>query len=438
MKHHATFLSCCIAVCLSLAFSSGKLAEASDSPARPNILLILADDVGIDAIECYGGTSYKTPHLNALAETGAQFQHCHSMPVCHPTRITLMTGRYPGRLGRPGWGTFPRREEKETLAHVLKKAGYATAVAGKWQLTLLKKDPKHPRKLGFDEWCLFGWHEGPRYYQPLLWQNGKIRDDVKDRYGPDVYCEFLIDFMERNKDRPFLAYYPMALCHAVTDDLKKPVPYAPGKDHYDTFAEMVEAMDARVGRLTAALDRLGLREKTLILFVGDNGSPRGSIIRAENGKYIQDPVVSMMGDRRVPGGKGTLKDTGTNVPLIANWKGTIPGGTVRDDLVDMSDFLPTLAELAGAEPPEGVALDGKSFAPQLGGSEDRHRDWIYSERKGVCWVRSQRWKLYSDGHLFDMVNDPLEKSPIKAGKDSEESAAARGRLEPAMDAVTKQ
>ena len=405
--------------------------------SRPNFLFFLADDVGIEALRCYGGTSYKTPCLDKLAQEGCRFTHCYSMPVCCPTRVTLLTGQYPARLGRPKWGTFPKSRNKETFAHVLKKAGYATAVAGKWQLTLLEKNPSHPQKLGFDESCLFGWHEGPRYYQPFIWQNGKIRDDVIDRYGPDVYCEFLIDFIERNKDRPFLAYYSMALCHDVADDLKKPVPYAPDKDRYDTFKEMVEAMDVRVGHMLAALDRLGLRENTLILFVADNGSPQESIIRAKNGKYPRDPVVSRMGNRCVPGGKGRLTDTGTRVPLIAAWKGKTSAGTTRADLIDMSDFLPTLAELGGIEPLPGVILDGRSFAAQLLGSDDRHRNWAYSESTRGAWVRTQRWKLYNDGRLFDIKNDPAEKRPVPTERDSRESAEARKKLQVAMKTVLK-
>ena len=420
----------------TLLFAAGA-TRANAAASKPNFLVFLADDVGLEALRCYGGTSYKTPCLDKLAEEGCRFIHCYSMPMCYPTRVTLFTGQYPARLGRPKWGSFPKKHNKETFAHVLKKAGYATAVAGKWQLTLLKKNPSHPQKLGFDESCLFCWHEGPRYYQPLIMQNGKIRDDVADRYGPDVYYEFLIDFIERNKDRPFLAYYSMALCHDVTDDLKKPVPYGPGKDRYDTFQEMVEAMDVRVGRMVAALDRLGLRENTLILFLGDNGSPRGSIIRAKNGKYLRDPVVSRMGERRVPGGKGGLTDTGTRVPLIAAWKGKITGGTTRSDLIEMSDFLPTLAELAGAEPSPGVTLDGRSFAAQLLGSDDRHRDWAYCESGRKSWVRTQRWKLYNDGRLFDIKNDPQEKRPVPLERDSRESAAARKKLQTAMKTVLK-
>ncbi|MFQ5733429.1 MAG: sulfatase-like hydrolase/transferase, partial [Planctomycetaceae bacterium] len=314
------------------------IAYSADRP--PNIVLIMADDVGVETLGSYGGESYKTPHIDALAKGGLRFNHCYSMPVCHPTRIALLTGRYPFRLKHPRWGSFPKAEEENTLAHLLKRAGYATAIAGKWQLAMQKNDPRHPQRLGFDQSCLFGWHEGPRYYDPLIWQNGRLRTDTRGKYGPDLYVEFLADFMKHNRKRPFFAYYSMALCHDVTDDLKKPVPFGP-KGRYDNYAEMIAQMDKHVGRLVKAIDDLGLRENTVILFTGDNGTPKSYIHTAKNGKYIRKPVFSKIHGKMLRGGKGDLTDAGTNVPLIANWKGTVKPGRVANDLVDFSDWLPT-------------------------------------------------------------------------------------------------
>ncbi len=378
----------------------------------PNIVLIFADDVGREVLGCYGGTSYETPNIDALAQGGVRFTHGYAMPVCHPSRICLMTGRYPSQLSDPAWGTFPKAEEERTIAHVLKTAGYATAVAGKWQLALLKDDPEHPKRLGFDESCLFGWHEGGRYYAPLLWQNGSIRRDVTDRYGPDVYCDFLVDFMDRHKERPFFAYYPMALCHNVTDDLDEPVPFGPGKGRYESYAEMVAAMDQRVGRLITAIEERGLRENTLVLFVADNGTPRTSIIGVKRGRLRRVPVRSKLGDLDVPGGKGNTTDWGTRVPWIANWTGVIEAGRVVDDMVDLTDLLPTLAELAEADPPKDAALDGKSFSHVLRGSGPGERQWVYTERKERRCVRDKRYRLYADGAFYDAEADPFERSPL--------------------------
>jgi arylsulfatase A-like enzyme len=133
----------------------------------------------------------------------------------------LLTGEYPFRLGNPAWGTFPADAELRTIAQVVKSAGYATAVVGKWQLSLLKDDFGQPGRLGFDEYCLLGWHEVPWYYQPHIWQNGQRRTDVSDRYGPDVIFEYLSDFIARHKRRPFFAFYSMTLCHSETNDLER-------------------------------------------------------------------------------------------------------------------------------------------------------------------------------------------------------------------------
>jgi len=418
----------------ALSISTTFLSAAD----RPNILLIMADDVGVDALGCYGGESYQTPRLDALAAGGMRFTHCYSMPVCHPTRITLLTGRYPFRTGNPKWGSFPREEERNTFAHVLKNAGYATAVAGKWQICMMRDDLDHAQRLGFDESCLFGWHEGPRYYAPLIYQNGKLREGLEDHYGPDTYVEFLIDFMGRNRDKPFFAYYPMALCHDVTDDLKDPVPFGP-QGHYDTFKQMAEAMDVRVGRMIDALERLGLRENTLVLFTTDNGTPTSYIHSAEpnsdpekKDEYIRVPVVSKQNGEDVPGGKGSLTNGGTNVPLIANWPGRIEPSQVANDLVDFSDFLPTLAEFTKAELPAGIQLDGHGIASRLVDGQPSPRSWAFAEHGKKYWVRDRRWKLYDDGRLFDVESDPREKELVSPDASSLMATAARTRLHKVM------
>ena len=270
------------------------------------------------------------------------------MPVCHPSRLTLLTGQYPFRHGKVTWGDFPKQQEEQTFARSLQAAGYRTAVAGKWQLCLLGDDPRHPARLGFQHWDLFGWHEGPRFYEPMIYRNGKVRQDTLGFYGPDLYVQSLIEFMKTNQDRPFFAWYSMAVAHEVTDDLETPVPHGPF-GRYDSYAEMVAEMDRNVGRLIAALNALKLREKTLVIFVPDNGTPPEIIIRAEGKKLIKIPVVSRRNGRDVPGGKKQLTDAGTNVPMIANWPQTIRPGQVVDDLVDFSDFLPILGGNLGAD-----------------------------------------------------------------------------------------
>lgn len=382
----------------------------------------MADDVGSDAIGCYGGQSYPTPYIDALAKGGMKFNHGYSMPVCHPSRISLMTGRYPFRFAKEGakWGGYPKAAEGNSIGDVMKKGGYATAVAGKWQLCMMKNDLLQPGRTGFDEWCLFGWHEGARYHDPMLYQNGEVRRDVSGQYGPDLYVEFLTDFMARSKEsgKPFFAYYPMALCHDVTDDLKDEHVSFANDDWWLTYGEMMASMDRMIGRLVAFLDRSGLRDNTLIIFTTDNGTPAASYLTLdESGKMVRPKVVSVRNGQVVPGGKGKLDDTGTRVPFIANWPGKIAPGSVVDDMVDLTDLLPTVVEVAGLEN-DGIDRDGISFAPTLfGQARSSKRDWIYIEHRGKRCVRSKDWKLYGDGRFYDMNKDPLEKSPIKESSD---------------------
>jgi len=432
---------------LFLTFSPSLLSANPSS--RPNILFIFADDVGQEVLECYGGQSYSTPHLNELARNGMKFNHAYSMPVCHPSRLTLMSGRYPFRHGKVTWGDYPKMAENTTFSRFLQRAGYRNAIAGKWQLCLLKDDPLHPSRMGFDHWDLFGWHEGPRFYEPMIYQNGKIREDTLGHYGPDLYQRSLIEFMKANRDRPFFAYYSMAVAHEVTDDLEPPVPHGPF-DRYDDYAEMVAEMDRGVGRLVAALNALKLREKTLILFLADNGTPPEIIIRAEGSKLIKVPVVSRRNGLDIPGGKKQLNNAGTNVPMIANWPGTIQPGQDVNDLVDFSDILPTFLELAGALLPEELTLDGVSFANRLRGQGASPRAFAYSEEavlpkpggvepdgssSGLKWVRTQDWKLYNDGRLFHMAEDLLEQYPLTNDQDDSTRAAIRLQLLQAFEGL---
>ena len=385
---------------LALAGCAAPPPAAEPRAAGPSFLLFLADDLGRECLGSYGGASYATPRLDALARSGFRFTRCFSMPQCHPSRVTLLTGRYPFR-SEARWGTLPASER--TLAHVLAEAGYATAVAGKWQLAKLADDPRHPARAGFQTSCCWGWNEGARYFEPVVWQDGRRRDDLRGRYGPDVHTDFLIDFLARRRGGPFFAYYPLVLPHRSSD----------GADaaHPASYAELVAELDRQVGRVLDALGALGLAERTVVLFSADNGSPRS--------------VVSLLGGRPVRGGKSLATDAGTHVPLLAAGPGGAPGG-VCGDLVDLSDFLPTLAELAGAPPP--TALDGRSFAPQLRGELGRPRPWVYSGHRGRSFLRDARWKLTREGALHDLARDPDETRPIPPEHDTVESAAARARL----------
>jgi arylsulfatase A len=412
------------AVCLLAVLAAAPLPAADK---RPNVLVIMADDLGYECLSCNGSTSYRTPHLDALAKTGVRFEHCYCAPLCSPSRVQLMTGRYGFRTGWTSLIDGPKEfldpAREKTFGEIFRAAGYATGFAGKWQLCAFDLHPDHLRACGFDESCAWAWvykgKQTSRYWNPVIWQNGKLREDTAGKYGPDLYCDFLIDFIRKNRSRPFFAYYPMTLVHSPFEAPPDTKGQKAGKN--GNFPAMVAYMDKLVGKLLATLDELGLRDNTLVLFTGDNGTPRG--------------IVSHLGDRVIEGGKGTMTEAGTHVPLIVSGPGVVPG-RVSTDLVDFSDVLPTLADLTGVALPKGVTLDGRSFAPQLGGQPGQPREWVFCQLGQARFVRDRRWRLHHDGRLFDLHNDPQEKTPVAAGS-SAEADAARKRLQAALDNLRK-
>lgn len=409
-------------------------APRRPSPRRaekPNILFIMADDIGAECFGCYGSTTYKTPHVDALAASGIRFDNGYSTPLCTPSRAQAMTGRYPFRTG---WDHLIERGEVHgldffdpsrefTFGHALQEAGYATAASGKWQLARLDEHPNHPRACGFDEHYLWAWkyddRKHSRYWNPGIVHDGAFVDGAPDAFGPNLYADYLIDFMRRHRDGPFFAYFPMALPHGPFI----PPPGTPGDRGgarqdpalHENFAAMVSYMDGLVGRLIAALDEMGLREDTLVLFTADNGTHR--LIR------------SRLHGATVEGGKGDLTEPGTRVPLVASWKGTTPEGRTLDDLVDLSDMLPTFAEMAGTDLPSGIPIDGRSFLPQLRGKRGDPRAWVCCEFQDDWFLRSRRWRLRKNGELADMSDRyaPRVVAPGAGG----EAAEARRRLQAA-------
>ncbi len=391
-----------------LIFSAICHLSASESVSRPNIILILADDLGYETLGANGGTSYKTPTLDKLATTGVRFSQCYVQPLCTPTRVQLMTGQYNVR----NYYKFGVIDSKSvTFAHLLQKLGYSTCVAGKWQLG---QEVELPKKLGFDEYYLWQHtRRPPRYANPGLEINGVPKDFTHGEYGPDLINEYALNFISRNKDRPFFLYYPMMLTHAPyqpTPDSKEWDPKAYGEKvnvKPKHFADMVVYMDKLIGEVVAKLEMLYLRERTLLLFVGDNGTGRG--------------MRSMMGDKVVMGGKSLTIDTGMHVPLIASWPGNISSGIVCTNLVDSTDFLPTLVDVAGSRIPANILCDGRSFLPLLRGKTGMHRQWIYSwyspRQSADFTVRefafNHHFKLYRSGEFFDLLKDAEEKLPLK-------------------------
>ena len=394
---------------------------------RPNIVLILADDLGYETLGANGGTSYQTPALDKLAATGMRFTHCYAQPLCTPTRVQLMTGRSNAR-NYLKFGTLD--PQAVTFANHFQQAGYATCMAGKWQLG---HDLDLPKKFGFDEYCLWQHtRRPPRYANPGLEINGVQKDFSKGEYGPDLVNDFALDFITRHKSKPFFLYYPMMLTHdpyQPTPDSKDWDPTAQGEAVNRKpahFGDMVTYMDKLVGKLLAKLDDCGVRDNTLVLFLGDNGTGRGT--------------RSMMGERVVIGGKGSTKDTGMHVPLIANWPGHVTTG-VCADLIDTTDFLPTLGDAAAVRIPNPEQLDGRSFHPQLRGEKGHPRQWVYSwysPRQGSDKTVSEfafnhRFKLYRTGQFFDFAKDPDEKTPLQITTLDGDAAKAAQLLQTVLD-----
>lgn len=425
------FLKKCVGAAGGFVLSNRTL-EVRVGAKRPNIVLIMADDLGYECLGCYGSASYETPVLDQLARTGVRFERCYSQPLCTPSRVKIMTGRSNAR-NYVRFGEFDFRER--TFAHVLKGAGYDTCIVGKWQLK--GRGVTGPYDAGFDEYCL--WHmedafapKGSRYPDPKIIKDGQLLQNLEGKYGPDVFCDHILNFIERHrssKSKPFFLYYPMALTHSPFVPTPDSTEWGQDVSNKKYYVDMVAYMDKTIGRIVQKLDDLRLRENTLILFTGDNGTPQGITSEMKDGSSID-------------GGKGLTTDAGTHVALIANWKGTTAAGKVSTDIVDFNDILPTLADAGDASLPKSVTIDGRSFLPQLRGRKGNPRDWIF------CWyrrnpgdtlyrfARDKRWKLYGGGDhgragkLYDVSADPLEQNPDPGG---DEAAAARARLQAALD-----
>jgi len=415
-----------LATLILFTFSISAFADSD----RPNILFIMADDLGKEWLSCYGSEEHKTPHLDRLAEGGLRFQNAYATPLCTPTRHVLLTGRYPFRTGwtvhhdAPRWGGQYFDWKREiTFARLLKSAGYATAIAGKWQVNDLRTHPDALWHHGFDEHCVWtGFETGnppsaERYFNPFIQHNGPRRT-YANRFGPDIFLEFLTDFITRNKDRSFCAYYAMVLPH--TPFTKTPHNLNSTAEGIPLFPGMVDYVDYLVGCLVKTLDRLKISEKTVVIFTADNGTVSG--------------VKCRVNGREVNGGKASLSESGICVPFIANCPSLIPGGRVTSDLIDFADIMPTLVELVGAELPRGVTIDGRSFVGTLLNKCDSkpRREWIYSQLGSKRVLRDKKYKLYWDGRFYNILKDPAERNDL-ADKDEPEIAAARVRLKTVLD-----
>jgi arylsulfatase A len=398
---------------------SNRMPAGQLKGSKPNIILIFADDLGIETLNAYGGHGVQTPHLDKLASNGMLFTHCFANPACSPSRAELLTGTYPSFNGithvLTHWkdDTYLDPKKFNSFANQLKNVGYATAVAGKWNISWLERNDT-VKDFGFDEHGLWQMYDRDgvkrsRFYHPYFRINGSIEEEsIADRFGPDVLADFMIDFMRRKKDAPFLIYYPALLVH--TPYIRVPggpktnvLPDSKQKNGPECFPEMVEYLDKNVGRLVNAVDKLGISNNTIIIFCADNGT--------------HHPVTSTWGksSTKIKGGKMTMTDRGSRVPLIASWPGTIKPSTRCDNLVELADFLPTLLEI-GSAPKPVQHLHGQSFVPQLLGKKEPSRQWVHIEYKSDRQIRTREWIYTSKGELtrVNELGSP-ENPPEKQG-----------------------
>ena len=401
-------LSCASALLLS-PFSAGAAAP------KPNIIFILADDYGIGEVGCYGSDHYQTPHLDSLARSGTRYTHAYTISLCGPSRAQLLTGRYGFRTGgsnQDAVGEILPRKEK-LIPTVLKPAGYVSTMIGKWS-----QFSRQPSDFGFDDYLRYAgsgayWNTQEKVKTYVV--NGETRPLRDKEYMPDLMHRHLVEFMTKHRDRPFYAHY--SLSHVHSDILPTP-DSAP--DSKDLYGDNVRYMDKLVGKLIAELERLKLRERTLVVFFGDNGTSNGRAARAT------------IGGRPLAGAKGSLLDGGGRVPMIVSWPGAAPAGRVSADLVDSSDFLPTFAELAGVALPADTVIDGRSLAAQIRGEKNGSRSWVFHQLARNWYVREADWKLNQAGELFDMSDAPFVEKLVAPGSETPAALAARRRLAAAL------
>jgi arylsulfatase A len=366
------------------------------APAKPfNFVVVLADDIGSKELACYGNTQHQTPRLDQLAKEGMRFETCWATPLCTPTRVMLMTGQYGFHSGYfqmfgANYSPAPSSPEYEigqkvTFADVLKSHGYATGMAGKWQLS--GKIPDLVHDCGFDTYRMWAYthnlppgqkHTGrfegegggrtARYWHPSIVENGKYIETKPSDYGPDLFNAFAIDFIRQHKERPFCFYYTMPLTHGPHEETPDPV--KPGQRKPAGYQSNVEYLDYLMGQLVDAIDQAGLAENTIFVFIGDNGT---------GGQ-----------------GKGTLTELGVRVPLIVRCPGTVKAGVTRE-LASASDIFPTLVEFAGAKLPEGHKIDGVSLARTLKGDAAPGRQWLFSYLGPGRILRDERYVLIDPG-----------------------------------------
>ena len=423
------------------AVFSACLSSLFGASAKPNIVYILADDLGFAELGCNGSDRYKTPNIDALANSGVRFTRFYTVPLCGPSRALILTGRYGFRSGavtQDACKTIIRTGEKAEvmIPTVLKKAGYASALIGKWGQLTPSGDPSD---WGFDHELYYkgsGMYWNSKVAKPMS-EGGEVRGDpdtyvldgktvsVKDdEYIPDLLHKDATAWMEAQKGRPFFLYYSLSQVHGEILPTPDSAPAPKGESNNQRaqrlLADNIAYMDKLVGKLVAELERLKLRDNTVIVFMGDNGSTKSAAVDAT------------IGGRRIEGEKGSMKEGGGLVPFFATWPGVMASGKVNANVADASDLLPTFAEIAGAPLPTGRVIDGRSLVSQFKGDTKSPRTWAFCQLSNNYYVREAGWKLDQSGTLYDMKDAPFKEVAVAADTKDEAAVAARARLSAAL------
>lgn len=364
----------------------------------PNIVFILADDLGYTDIGCYGTTYYETPNIDRMARDGMRFTDGYTCgPNCQPTRAALMSGQYGPRTGVYTVGSIERFDwrsrtlrpvdnvtglspETVTVAEALKEAGYVTGMFGKWHLG--RSADEHPAKQGFDEAIV----SNGRHFN---FRTDPKTDHDKDEYLADFLTDRAVDFIQRHRDEPFFLYLPHFAVHspyhAKKDLIAKYKQKEPVNGHNDpVYAAMIASVDESVGRVLDTLDKLDLSENTLVIFSSDNGGVGGY---QREGIQARDTTDN----RPLRGGKGMLYEGGIRVPYIFRQPGTVAAGTTCDEPINSVDLFPTLVDLAGGDI-AGLTLDGVSYTSLLHGGKTLDRDAIYWHFPGYLGSKNNTWR----------------------------------------------
>jgi len=398
------------------AMLSPSAAKAQKTePKKPNIIFILADDLGYPEISCDGSDRYKTPNIDKLASEGIRFTHAYANPLSGPSRAVLLTGRYNFRTGATNQDACSEvfSPQEKLIPYFLKQAGYVSTSIGKWgQL------PLDPSDFAFDDYLRFYgsgvyWSSSEKIQKYRL--NGENLVLKSNEYMPDLMQKQMVDFLTKNKNKPFFAYYPLSHVHGEitrTPDSKS------DKDYYN---DNINYMDKLVGELRTELDRLKLSDNTILIFFSDNGTAGG---------HADDATI---GGRRIIGQKGSMQEGGSLEPLIVYWPGVTPKGKVINDLISSTDFLPTFAEITGATLPKDIILDGQSFNAQIHGQKGTPRNSLFVQLANNYWVRSMNWKLNQSGELFDMSKAPFEEILVLTDTKNPNAIAARQSLQTELD-----